>query len=442
MNAESNADSHHRRIAIGCIWVSLFVLVGKLAGAAKEMAIAWRYGVSGKVDAYVFIFNLVNWPVAVWFSVLTVVLVPLVARLKREQPAALPRFAGELLGLSLAVGCALAILSSLSVYWMGMHGSGLEGPAAAEAVRMVPPLSALLPLGLFISVISAWTMALGQHRNTLLEAVPSLVLLCILVLPQDVVPDALVWGSVAGCTLHATSLAWPLWRSGAIGAPVLSFSSAGWRYFWGGIGIMVLGQAFASLTAIVDQFFAATLGEGAVSVLSYANRLMTLILGLGAMAISRATLPVFSELGGDHGAAVHAMARRWASIMFGAGAAGFALAWILAPWGVKLLFERGAFGADDTTAVVSAFRYLGLQVPFYFASLVLIAYFSSVGKYKVVAVSGVANMAVKAVLLYLLAPVYGLRGVCLSTVVMYAISLGLFVFLFMQGRPSRAQASV
>lgn len=437
-----NAESHHRRIAIGFVWVSLFVLVGKLAGAAKEMAIAWRYGISGTVDAYVFIFNLVNWPVSVWFSVLTVVLVPLIARVRRDQPAALPRFAGELLGFSLVAGLALAVLFSAAVWWMGGHGSGLKGQAATEAAHMVVPLSAMLPLGLVISVISAWTMALGHHRNTLLEAVPSLVLLCILMLPQGVLPNALVWGSVGGCALHAISLAWPMWRSGAIAAPVLSFSASGWRYFWGGIGIMVLGQAFSSLTSIVDQFFAATLGEGAISTLSYANRLTTLILGLGAMAISRSTLPVFSELGGERGAEVHAMAWRWAWIMFGVGAAGFVLAWLLAPWGVKLLFERGAFGPDDTAAVVDAFRYLGLQVPFYFASLVLIAYFSALRKYKIVAASGVANMAVKAVLLYLFAPSYGLSGVCLSTVIMYAISFGLFLFLFMQERPGRVQPSV
>jgi putative peptidoglycan lipid II flippase len=437
-----NAGSPHRRIATGFIWVSLFVLVGKLAGASKEMAVAWRYGVGGTVDAYVFIFNLVNWPVAVWFSVLGVVLVPLVARLKREQAATLPRFAGELLGLSLAVGLALAVLCSAAVVWMAAHGGGLKGQAGSEAVRMAAPLSALLPLGLAISVMSAWTMALGRHRNTLLEAVPSLALLCVLLMPQGVLPDALVWGTLIGGSLHALSLGWPLWRSGAIAAPVLSFSSPGWRYFWGGIGVMVLGQAFGGLTAIVDQFFAATLGEGAVSVLGYANRLMALILSLGAMAISRASLPVFSELGGEGDAGTHAVARRWAWIMFAAGVAGFALAWLLAPWGVKLLFERGAFGREDTAAVVSVFRYLGMQVPFYFASLVLIAYFAALGNYKIVAASGVANMAVKAGLLYLLAPSYGLRGVCLSTVFMYAISLGLFLFLFMRRRPGRIRPPV
>ena len=49
----SDPESHHRKIATGFVWVALFVFIGKLAGAAKEMAIAWRYGVSETVDAYV-----------------------------------------------------------------------------------------------------------------------------------------------------------------------------------------------------------------------------------------------------------------------------------------------------------------------------------------------------------------------------------------------------
>lgn len=41
--------------------MSLFVLLGKLAGAVKEMAVAYRYGVSGVVDAYQLAFTVVTW---------------------------------------------------------------------------------------------------------------------------------------------------------------------------------------------------------------------------------------------------------------------------------------------------------------------------------------------------------------------------------------------
>jgi peptidoglycan biosynthesis protein MviN/MurJ (putative lipid II flippase) len=426
-----NAGSHHRRIAIGFVWVSFFVLIGKLAGAAKEMAVAWRYGVGGTVDAYAFIFNLVNWPVAVWFSVLTVVLVPLVARVNRENPAELPRFASELLGMSIVAGVVLVLAMNLGLPLLFTHSSVALGPEGLSQARaMIGPLSALLPLGLAISVVSAWTMARGRHRNTLLEAVPSLILLAVLALPAGVVPAPLAWGSVLGCAVHALCLAWPLWRQGEIGRPVLAFKSPAWRYFWGGVGIMVAGQALTAFTPIVDQFFAGSLGAGAISVLSYATRLMTLILGLGAMAISRATLPIFSELSlGSDGSNVFRLATQWTRIMFVLGALGFAVAWVLAPWGVQVLFQRGAFDAGDTEKVATAFRYLGFQIPFYFASLVLIAHFSAMGKYRIVAFSGVANLVVKAVLLYLLVPSYGLAGVCMSTVLMYVISLLFFLIL-------------
>ncbi len=96
-------------------WVALFVFVGKLAGAAKEMAIAYRYGLSREVDAYLFVFNLVSWPIGVWFSILTVVLVPLAARMRQTDPSELPRFRSELLGFVILLGLALALAG-----WSGL----------------------------------------------------------------------------------------------------------------------------------------------------------------------------------------------------------------------------------------------------------------------------------------------------------------------------------
>ena len=97
-----NAHPDHRAIARGMVVGSLFVFLSKLAGAAKEMAVAWRYGVSEVVDAYLFIFNLLNWPVVVWFSVLSVVFIPLAATIRERSPKDLHRFRSELLGLSCA----------------------------------------------------------------------------------------------------------------------------------------------------------------------------------------------------------------------------------------------------------------------------------------------------------------------------------------------------
>ena len=51
----------HHAIAAGMASVALFVLLGSVARAAKEIAVAYRYGVSAAFEAYLFVFNLVAW---------------------------------------------------------------------------------------------------------------------------------------------------------------------------------------------------------------------------------------------------------------------------------------------------------------------------------------------------------------------------------------------
>ncbi len=411
-------------------WVAFFVFLGKLAGAAKEMAIAWRYGVSDEVDAYLFIFNLINWPVAVWFSVLTIVLLPLVARIRQEASSELPRFRAELLGLALLLGLVLALLA-----WFGLPLlirsplAGLSSTATAAAVDMVPRLALLGPLGILISLFSAWMLANGRHANTLLESVPALAILAaLLILPGDHA-EPLVWGTLAGFVLHSAGLAFPLARSREIEAPLFTHQSPQWNFFWQGFGVMLAGQALMSFTGIIDQFFAARIGSGAIATLSYANRVLALILALGATAVSRATLPVFSRAQALGGGQTHHVAVRWVRILFALGMAAMIVGWWMAPWGVKLLFERGAFSAQQTEAVTEVLRYGMAQLPFYFPSIVLVSLLASQGKHRAIAAVAGANLLIKLLAMIILVPILKLKGIVLATSLMYAITLLLLGFV-------------
>ena len=423
-----NHGSYHRRIAIGFLWVGLFVIVGKLAGAAKEMAIAWRYGVSDKVDAYVFVVNLISFPVSIWFSVLTVILLPLAARVRYLNPETLPRFRGELLGLTLATG---AVLGGLAYYclplllasgWAGFSGAALE-----QALAMAGPLSFLLPMGLTISLFSSWMMVNGHHRNTLLEALPALVILGMLLLPQSWVIEPLIWGSLAGFVLQMAGLCWALQRDGELQHPMLGFQSPVWHGFWSCFAIMVAGHAMMSGTGTIDQFFAAHLEAGAISTLSYANRIISLIVALGALTISRSILPIFSELAGQgKDSEIDEMTRQWVRFMFVLGLIVMAVAWTLAPWAVKTLFERGAFTPSNTSDVTVAFQFGSIQLPFCFAALVLTSMLASQKEYKTLAIIGILSMAVKILFNIILTPYLNINGLMISTTLMY---VGSFTFL-------------
>ncbi len=425
------AHPDHHAIAKGMAWVAAFVFLGKLAGAAKEMAIAYRYGVSAEVDAYLFVFNLVSWPVGVWFGVLSVVLVPLATGIRRGAAEGLPRFRAELLGLTLLLGGTLTWL-----LWSGVSlllrtsWTGLPDATAAIAADMTPALAWLATIGVVISLLSAWTLAAGRHLNTLLEGVPAFVLLlAVLALPGGVEP--LVWGTLGGFALHLICLAIPLVQRSEIDAPRFSRLSPHWPAFWQGFGVMLLGQALMSLINVIDQFFAASLGNGAIATLGYANRVIALILGIGATAVSRATLPVFSHANASDGAQAHRVATHWARLLFLLGFLSTFVGWWLAPSAIALLFERGAFSAADTQAVAEVFRYGLAQIPFYFAGLVLVSYISSRRYYALLLWSGVLAVAIKTGANAVLIPAYGISGVMLAWAVAYAVN-ALFFWMMLE----------
>lgn len=423
-----NAHPDHHAIARSMVWVAVFVLLGSIARAAREIAIAYRYGVSAEVDAYLFVFNLVNWPVGVWFSILTVILVPLAASIRQAGLTELPRFRSELFGLALMLGLILAFLG-----WLGLplllnsSWAGLSANTATIATLMVPTLALLAPLGVLVSLCSAWMLAAGRHSNTMLESVPALVLLLVLFAFPGGGVQPLVWGTLVGFACHLISLIAILARQGEIEAPRLTQQSTQWPAFWHGFGIMLVGQALMSLTTIVDQFFAAHLGTGAIATLSYANRILTLILGVGAMMVSRATLPIFSESHVHDGKQLHRVAGQWAGFLFVLGVIAMISGWWLASWGVRLFFERGAFTADDAEAVAAVFRYGLPQLPFYFAGLVLVSLLVSQRRYRAISVIGVINLVVKIISSALMVPSLGVGGLMVSSTVMLGISCLLLI---------------
>lgn len=421
-----NAHPDHFTIARSMVLVSLFVLLGACAHAAKEVVIAYRYGVSAEVDAYLFIFNLVKWPTGVWFSVLTVVLVPLAARIRHGASTDIPAFRSELLGLTIMIGLTLVFLA-----WAGLPlllrspWIGLPSTTVDIASHIMPTLALLAPLGVLISLFSAWMLAAGRHTNTLLEGVPALVLLMVLLTVPGGGVEPLIWGTLAGFVFHLVSLATPMLRRGEIEAPHFTRKSPEWPVFWQGFGIMLAGQALMSLTVVVDQFFAANLGTGSISTLSYANQILALILGMGAMAVSRSTLPIFSQAQAQGGGQLHRVAAHWGRLLFVLGVVAMIFGWWLSPWGVKLLFERGAFTAEDTGAVTEVLRYGLMQLPFYFASLVLVSLLVSKGKYRAIATVASLNFVVKVVANLVFVKWLGLSGIVLATSFMYMVSMSL-----------------
>jgi len=422
----------HQRIFRGAFRVAVFLVLGKAAGAIKEMAVAYRYGISDAVDAYQFTMTMANWLPVTIVGVLGVVLIPVLVRLRRAGGHERDLFVRELQGAVLAGGVALAALTALAWPWvLQWLGSGLSGPVAAMSKQLLIAFVPVTVLLLMAGISGARLRSHERHVNTLLDSVPAVATLAWVMLAAVSADDVgpLLWGTLVGYLIQAVWLAWLAARAdgGFWGAPLLSMRSPHWPELMSAAGIMLVGQVAMSFVGPLDQYTAANLGDNANATLGYASRLLSLLLGIGAVSVGRAALPVLADVQSRGDAArARSMALKWSVLMVGAGAAAVLVAWVLAPWGVALLFERGAFTADNTQAVAQVLRWGLLQLPFYFGVLILVQLLASQNRYRVMALIAVANFLLKVVLNAMLAPRMGTAGIMLATSLMYALSFACY----------------
>lgn len=415
----------HRTIVHGMAWVAALALLGKFASAAKEMAVAWRHGTSAAVDAYLFTYNLIAWPIAVWFGVLLAVLVPLLSRIQLDCTAQArcqaQLFRAELLGTSMLLAGVLGLVSWGALQLILESGStGLPAGTARLAREASAPMAALVTLGMLVCLLSSWMLAQGRHSNTLMESVPAIVIMASVLLWPSQSIGPLVWGTVAGFALQLACLAMALQRRNGIMRPRLGLGASHWPAFWRGFGPMLFGQSLLVTAVLVDQFSAIHLPVGSVATLGYANRILALLIALGVTAVSRATLPVFSGALAQDPLVLKRLAERWAWGMFAAGLAVVAGGWLLGKVVVRLLFENGAFGPSDTAAVTQVLRHGLLQLPFYFSGIVTMSWLSALGRYHSILAVSAGALVLKIAANLCLAPPFGLVGIQWSTAAMHA----------------------
>ncbi|MBC6983391.1 lipid II flippase MurJ [Caulobacter sp. 17J80-11] len=418
--AKLDARPEHKRIVTGMLAVAGLAGIARVVGAAKEIVVAARYGTGPEADAYVFLFNLLSWPAGVWASVATAVLVPLLIKTDLATPQSGAVLRREIWGLTLGAGALGALAAAAFV--LACQAGWIHAPAVPTALfAQTLPLVLILPLLMAFGVLAAFLMADGRYANTLIEAAPAAVIIAALLTMRSGDLWPLVWATVAGLGLQV-ALALLLQKpERRVLAPAFGFSAPQWRVLAASVGIVAAGQAITTATSVLDQFAAAGLGPGGNAALGYAGRLIGLATSLGALAVARAALPVFSKLGLEDPARQRRVAQDMSALLALLGVAAAVIGWLLAPLGVELLFQRGAFTADDARTVTEVFRLSLLQLPFFFSGMVLVQKLASNGDYGAFLKIGLVNFTAKLVALAVLVPLMGLGGVALSTAVMYAV---------------------
>ena len=405
--------SRTRAILSSTAWFGVLSLLPKVFSLFKDVAVAAKFGASQALDSYLIGFGLIGVPVSIVVVSMQTTLIPSLVNKDSKTAAAL---------LGGAIKLAVALLILALPIWLAVLPSALRVlyPGEAENIRhnLLWACLWLIPY-YFTNGINLLLYGGLQARkvfwpNAVLPGVfPLAILTAVWLLPEANICSLLL-GTVAGSVLEGAALVivlrreqlLRLWRTVGSGLmPVVRLALP-----------LMAGGVVASFAPVVEQLIAFRLGPGAVSLLSYGNKVPAAVNSLLLTAIGIVVLPHFAELMAKREwCACKKLYLRLLVIALGAGILVAGVGMTLSKTIIRLLFERGAFTALDTqesAAVMNAYLF---QLPFLLVAMVSMRALVAMGSTLAMTCITAGQLTLAGSLAYYFSSQYGVLGVASGT---------------------------
>jgi putative peptidoglycan lipid II flippase len=284
--------------------VSAMTLLSRITGLIRETLKAVAFGAGLQMDAFEAAFRLPNMLRRLFAEgAFSQAFVPILAEYKRQRgdDATLELFGkvGTLLAVVLLGVSALGVLAApWLVYLLASGFSRTPGKVAltAELIRI------MFPYLLFISLVSLAGGVLNVYRRFAIPAFTPVILnlaiigAAIFVAPHVDPPiKALAWGVLVGGVLQLSLQVFPLLRLGMVPRFRLDWRDPGVRRVLTAMGPTLLGVSAAQISTLINTQLAAYLGDGRISWITYADRLMEFPIALLGVALGTILLPSLSK---------------------------------------------------------------------------------------------------------------------------------------------------
>jgi putative peptidoglycan lipid II flippase len=345
------------------------VLLSRVLGYVREMLLAYRSGASAATDAFYAAFqlpDLLNYFLA--GGALSIAFIPLYNRLRVEEGQAA---ADDLVISVLGTLGGLAVVATLVLTWQADDLVALQFPRFdAETQRLTVHLTRIvLPAQIFFitgGIVQA--VLLAQQRFLAAALAPLLynagTIAGGLFLAPALGVEGFAWGALAGSVLGPFLAPIYLGRGRVPLRARFALFERRFLVYLALAAPLMFGQTLLTLDEWYDRWFGALLATGTVAHLAYARRLMQVPVAVVGQAIAAAALPTLARLWSEGrrqelDATVLQTLQAGVSLAVLAGGACLALA----PPIVALIYQRGAFGAEDTAAVAPLLALFSVAVP-------------------------------------------------------------------------------
>lgn len=422
------AASTNRQIFSAMLVLVMMTGVAKLTTTVKELVVAGYFGTSEVVDAFLIAFLLPMFAISVLAGSFSASMMPTYIRTRDDAGVVAAR---ELFSSVMALGilflvAATFVLAVLAPVLLPLLGSGFSAQTMALTQSLFYWLLPVLVLT-GIGHLYATAMNAGE-RFAAVALAPAVTPICAVVFLVFLVDEwgihALAGGTVFGAAIELVILAKAATRRDIPLLPRWSGMTDELRVVIGQYAPMVAGAFLMSSTWLVDQAMAAMLETGSVATLNYANRVVAMMLGIVTMALGTALLPYFSRMVADEDwAGVLHTFWTYARLIIFLSVPITAVLFLFSELIIDVLFERGAFSADDTSLVGRVQAFYLLQIPFYVLGILTVRLISSLRLNHLLMWGAGISLPLNILLNYIFMQWMGISGIALSTACVYAVSL-------------------
>jgi putative peptidoglycan lipid II flippase len=428
-----------RQIFGAAATVALLTALVKAVTVGRELVVAWRFGVSDALDAYLIALLLPSFIINVIAGSFNAAFTPTFIRVREQEGE---REAQKLfssvtvwsLGLLFVTTLLMAATAPL---YLPLIASGFSREKLDLTFRLLLMVAPVVMLG---GMVVIWASVLNAGRRFALAALspvltPAISLLFLLAFKGWGI-YALVVGLVSGAVLEMIILAAALKLQGIHLLPRWYGADAHLRQVARQYGPMIAAAFFMIGANLVDQSMAAMLSPGSVAALNYGSRVVALPIGLAATALSTAMTPYFSSMvARSDWAGIRHTLKRYLWLIFILSVPLTVLLFLFSEPLVRLLFQRGSFTGADTYTVARVQAFYALQLPFYLAGIVGVRLMSSLLMNNLIFRISAFNLFSDIVLNAILFRYLGVAGIALATSIVYFIScLLIYLALYRRGR--------
>jgi putative peptidoglycan lipid II flippase len=348
-------------------------LLSRVSGLLRETLKATIFGAGVQMDAFEAAFRLPNLLRRLFGEgAFSQAFVPILAEYRRKRGLdATRQLVGNVSTLLAVVLIALSIAGSLAAPWLVYLLAGGFAKTPGKVELTADMIRIVFPYILFVSLVSLAGGVLNVFRRFAIPAfTPVLLNLSIIgaaiFLARFVDPPiiALAWGVAIGGIAQLVLQIRPLFAIGMLPRPSFAWRDPGVRRVLVAMGPAVIGGSAAQISALINTQLAALLGNGRISWITYADRLMEFPSALLGVALGTVLLPSLAQHYSDEDHDEYSALLDWGlrlAILLALPAA-VALALLALPL-VSTLYQYGKFTINDVLQTRAALLGYSVGLP-------------------------------------------------------------------------------